>query len=193
MELVDQLSHVGVGITYDRVLRLSAQLGESVMRQFHKEQIRGDVSTTAAVDKINHNPSSTTSKESFHGTGISLFQHPAFASQGVDRSIVIVGGATGQKTVGHLPSYYADVPPVVSSTTKAHGPPSTVASLSREYPDRNTKAECCWRESVRKILALAFDDEENFVNHTMQVTSLLEEKSSTKVPYSPGSTRVPTR
>ncbi|CAC5372614.1 unnamed protein product [Mytilus coruscus] len=31
--------------------------------------------TTAAVDNIDHNPSSTIANDSFHGTGISLFQH----------------------------------------------------------------------------------------------------------------------
>ena len=77
---------------------------------------------------------------------------------------MIFGGAAGQKTVGHLPTYYTDVPPVVSSTTKEPGPPSTVASLSREYPDKNIKAEYCWLESVRKILAFASDDEENSVS-----------------------------
>uniref|UniRef100_UPI00358FEB60 uncharacterized protein isoform X2 n=1 Tax=Myxine glutinosa TaxID=7769 RepID=UPI00358FEB60 len=73
-EVVERLSHLGVSITYDRVLRLSAQLGESVIQQYHKDQVvcppkmRGGVFTTAAVDNIDHNPSSTTSKESFHGT-----------------------------------------------------------------------------------------------------------------------------
>ena len=37
--------------------------------------LRKGLFTTAAVDKIDHNPSSTTSKSSFHGTGISIFQH----------------------------------------------------------------------------------------------------------------------
>jgi len=32
----------------------------------------------STVDNIDHNPSSATSKESFHGTGISLFQHLKF-------------------------------------------------------------------------------------------------------------------
>ena len=31
--------------------------------------------TTAAVDNIDHNLSSTSTNDSFHGTGISLFQH----------------------------------------------------------------------------------------------------------------------
>lgn len=78
-ELVDRLSHLGLSISYDRILRISAQLGSSVCELFHKEQVvcppklRGNVFTTAAVDNIDHNPSSTTAKESFHGTGISLF------------------------------------------------------------------------------------------------------------------------
>lgn len=36
--------------------------------------------TTAAADNIDHNihnPTSTTATSSFHGTGISLFQHPS--------------------------------------------------------------------------------------------------------------------
>ena len=56
---------------------------------------------------------------------------------------------------------------MTNSTTKAPGPPSTVASLSREYPDKNTKAEYCWLENVQKILALASDDEENSVNQSV--------------------------
>ena len=38
--------------------------------------LRKTLFTTSAYDNINHNPSSTTAKESFHGTGISVFQHP---------------------------------------------------------------------------------------------------------------------
>jgi hypothetical protein len=46
------------------------------------------VFTTAAVDNIDHNPSSTTSKSSFHGTGISIFQHPADENDGVERDVI---------------------------------------------------------------------------------------------------------
>ncbi|KAJ8407186.1 hypothetical protein AAFF_G00288620 [Aldrovandia affinis] len=83
-ELVDRLSHLGLSISYDRVLQLSAQMGNSVCQQFHRERVvcppkmRGQVFTTAAVDNIDHNPSATTSKDSFHGTAISLIQHPSY-------------------------------------------------------------------------------------------------------------------
>ena len=68
-ELVDRLYHLGMSISYDRVLSFSTTMGSSVCKQFHREQVvcpprlRGSVFTTAAVDNIDHNPSSTTSKE----------------------------------------------------------------------------------------------------------------------------------
>ena len=82
-----------------------------------------EVFTIASVDNIDHNPSSTTSMVSFHGTGISLFQQPAFPVQGVDHSIVIFGSFASQKIVDNLPSYYTDIPPFHHSTTKAPVPP----------------------------------------------------------------------
>ena len=166
-DLIDRLSNVGVSITYDRILRLSAQLGEAAIQQFNREQVvcpsklRGGVFTTAAVDNIDHNPSSTTSKASFHGTGISLFQHPTFPGQGVDRSIEISGGSASQKTVGKLPNYYTDIQPVQSSTIKTSIPPSTLESLCREKSNQHIRKEYCWLEHVQKTLKCASEDEQN--------------------------------
>jgi len=146
------------------------------------------------VDNINHNPSSTTSKTSFNGTGVLLFQHPAFSGQGVDRSIAIVGGSARQKTISHLPSYYTEVLPVVSITTKAPIPPSTVETLSRKNSNQNTKEEYCWLENVRKIIEYASvcNDGENSVNQSGDNMSPQGKKSSVQVPYSPYSRRVHT-
>ena len=79
--------------------------------------MRSNVFTTAAIDNIDNNPSSTTAKESFRGTAISLLQHPSFTGEGVDRSIAIVGGSgeASSKMVGRLPHYYTDVPPVTTN------------------------------------------------------------------------------
>lgn len=65
------------------------------------------------MDNIDHNPGSTTSKESFHGTGVSLFQHPTFEGEGVDRNIVLAEESErgGCRSVKSLPSLYTDVPP----------------------------------------------------------------------------------
>ncbi|VDI53243.1 Hypothetical predicted protein [Mytilus galloprovincialis] len=52
--------------------------------------IKGKVFTTAAVDIIDHNPSSTTSKSAFHGTGIFIFQHPMKDNIGIRRDELIL-------------------------------------------------------------------------------------------------------
>jgi len=78
--LVDKMFELGLSISYDRVLAISTQLANSVCNQYNvdnvvcPQKLHGDLFTTAAVDNIDHNPSSTTAKDSFHGTGISLFQ-----------------------------------------------------------------------------------------------------------------------
>lgn len=136
-EIVDRLFSLGLSISYDRMLRLSAEMGNSVSQRFHMEQVvcpltmRGSVFTTAAVDNIDHNPSATTAKDSFDGTGISLLQHPNVADEGVDLGIVIIEGNAGSKTVNQLPHFHTDVPPVTSSVKQPNVLTTNVTSLKR--------------------------------------------------------------
>ena len=89
----------------DSVLHLSAEMGNSVCQLFQTEQVvcppilKSNVFTTSAVDNIDHNPSSTTAKYSFHGTGISLIQQSTFAEEGVHRGSIKIGGNGYSKTV----------------------------------------------------------------------------------------------
>ena len=53
-------------------------------------KLRTNLFTTAAVDNIDHNPSSTTATDSFHGTGISMFQHPTAENEGQSRDVVVI-------------------------------------------------------------------------------------------------------
>ena len=50
-------------------------------------KLRRGLLTTGAVDNIDHNPSSTTAKDSFHCTGISLMQHQSHTHGGTDCGI----------------------------------------------------------------------------------------------------------
>ena len=129
---------MGISVSYDRVLSLSTQLGNSACHLYHQEQVvcppkmRGRVFTTATVDSIDHNPSSTTSKQSFHGSAISPVQHPPFHGAGVDHSIIILGGSNERvlKVVDHLPHYYTDAPSITSSIKNTQVPDTNVTSLS---------------------------------------------------------------
>jgi len=158
-ELVYRFYHLDMSISHDRVLSLSATMGSIVCKQFHREQIvcpprlHGSVFTTAAVDSIDHNPSSTTSKESFHGTDISLLQHPTFDGEGRDRSIVLVGEShdISCKSVDHLPHFYTDVPPVTETVKNLTISATIIASLDRESYDQQTK-QYAWLNNTKEVL-----------------------------------------
>ena len=47
--------------------------------------LRDGLFTTGNLDNIDHNPSSTSSKDSFHGTALSITQHRTFDNPGVQR------------------------------------------------------------------------------------------------------------
>jgi len=86
--LVDKLFNLGLSISYDRVLNISTAMGNSICERFKHDDVvcpaklRSDVFMTAAVDNIDHNPSSTTANGAMHGTAISISQHPSQDSIG---------------------------------------------------------------------------------------------------------------
>ena len=80
-DLVNRLHSLGLCISYDRLSTLSTYLGNSVIDQCDKDglvcpsSLRCNLFTTQAVDNIDHNPSSRTAKDLWHGTVISTSQH----------------------------------------------------------------------------------------------------------------------
>ena len=67
-DLVDILFHLGLYISYDRVLSISTDLGNKISHHFQKEdavcppQLKSGLFTTWAVNNIDHNPSSTSAQ-----------------------------------------------------------------------------------------------------------------------------------
>ena len=82
-KLIKQLHRIGISISYDRVLELEDSPAISVCEGFIEDGViaptclRKGLFTVGAIDNLDHNPSSTTSTDSFHGTGICLLQFPA--------------------------------------------------------------------------------------------------------------------
>ena len=130
-KLVDKLYDLGLSISYDRVLSISTSLANSVCKQYTMDKVvcppklRGNLFTTAAVDNIDHNSSSTTAKSNFHGTGISLFQHPTHENPGVDRKIEHLD--TESKTISPLPDCYSEV---LSAMLPSKPPPVPALAVS---------------------------------------------------------------
>ena len=65
-DLIDRLHSLGLSISYDEMLRLSSDVANAVCEHFKETDtvcppnLKTNVFTTAAVDNIDHNTSSTT-------------------------------------------------------------------------------------------------------------------------------------
>ena len=70
--------HLGLSVSYDRILEVENQIATSLCNSTDEiclvrpHQLRHGLFIVGVLDNLDHNPSNATSKESFHGTGISL-------------------------------------------------------------------------------------------------------------------------
>ena len=117
--LLDALHGLGLCISRNRTLTISSDVANSMCARFESEgvvcppQAVTDVFTTDAVDNIDHNPSSTTSQGSFHGTAISHLQHPTQQCPGTPRAVTVTdNNLHGQCALSPLPDAYTLVNPV---------------------------------------------------------------------------------
>ncbi|CAG9773762.1 unnamed protein product [Ceutorhynchus assimilis] len=77
------------------------------------EILRKNIFTVAAIDNIDHNPSSTTSESSFHGTALSVFQLPNLQSHGEKRLLQTMFSTvqkSGRRSLPSLPDCFTVVP-----------------------------------------------------------------------------------
>ena len=80
-KLIMELHELGLSVSYKRVLQLENQIAVAVCEYFRKKsvvcpaQLRKGLFTVGAIDNLDHNPSSTTAKDSFHSTGGAAIVH----------------------------------------------------------------------------------------------------------------------
>ena len=86
--LIDKFHNAGVSVFSKRINQLSHELFNDVCAHFKKEDmvvpsgLHKSVFITKDVDNMNNSPPSSIAKGSFHGTTISLFQHPDSENRG---------------------------------------------------------------------------------------------------------------
>ena len=89
--LVNKFYGLGLSVSDDKVLSISADLGNDTSELYKSEgvvcphHLWHSVFTTAAYNNIDHNPSSNTALGALHGTAISLFKHPCHTNPGEAR------------------------------------------------------------------------------------------------------------
>ena len=138
--LVEMLHDNGFSISYDRVLEISAQLGEAVVTKYVQDgvvcppRLKKELFTTSVLDNIDHNPTATTANTSFHGTSISIFQHPSADKKGETYESFKIREGTKMTTVPELPEYYTNIPPAYFTKKNPDSPQAPAPSLSFQGP-----------------------------------------------------------
>lgn len=155
--LVDRLYELGLCVSYDRVLNITAEIADKVCKQYENDgvvcptQLKGGLFTTAGVDNIDHNPSSKLAKESFHGTAITLTQHPTKENQGEPRQCLQLNNEKVH-TIPHLPEFYATVPPTVPTKSQLHVPsPDGVIILDKSELEPAKDTQLGWLKNVKRL------------------------------------------
>ena len=109
------LFHFGLSISYGRVLDISMDMAIATAQQYESHEVvcplilRKNLFTTAAVDNLDHNPSSATAHDAFHGTGISLFRNRVTESDGVMRPKSELQPGISRKEIPALPESFNNV------------------------------------------------------------------------------------
>lgn len=86
--LIDIFFQLGICISYDRLQTILEDRALLACERYNEEgavcptNLLKGVFTTGAADNIDHDTSSTTAQTCFHGTAISLMQHPEFSFSG---------------------------------------------------------------------------------------------------------------
>ena len=112
--LVNKLCKEGISVSYVRVKQIETSIANQLCRKYHEDEIvcpatlQQTLFTMAAIDNIDHNPSSNTATTSFHGTSISVFQIPETPVQ-IDS--FRLEESTNDLSRALLPSSYTEIRP----------------------------------------------------------------------------------
>ena len=156
-KLVDKLFHLGLCVSYDRMLQVSTEVANTVCRKYSSDDIvcplalEDGLFTLAAIDNIDHNPSSTTAQHSFHGTSISLMQNDSVNNSSYANIPNI--SQQGSKSIQALPASYTEVEPSLLVTKSPPVPPVENLQAMIDMKDLpNVANHSQWLNVVRQSL-----------------------------------------
>jgi len=183
-QLVDKFYQLGLSVSYDRVMQVSTDLGNTVIERYTEECVvcppKLSIFTTGDVDNIDHDPSSRTAKSSFHGTAITLTQHLTANTNGIERNKVIINPETP-----NLPDSYTDVQPVDLHEKKDQFVPKigSVTKPAANLFDHSVESEYQWLGRVEELLNKEKLEEREYISWAAHFASLQQE-----IPRSPAIT-----
>ena len=133
-KMLTQMHELGLSISYTRLLEIQDSITSALCKRFKDEdavcptQLRTGIYSVGALDNIDHNPTATTAKGSFHGTTISIFQFPSDINPGSSREPLVLSSNTDSQD-NSLPDSYRIVPAVNCNLESATVPETTVCEI----------------------------------------------------------------
>ena len=137
---------------------------------------------------MDHNPSSVTSTDSFHGTAHSLCQHPTADNEGQHRGRIQIDKITADKTIPPLPTVYTNILPTKAMPKQVKAPifQGPMRPESHNFvKDRENDEK--WLERVESLMNQGSTNVEEFVSWAAFHTSVQTkpEKLSTQIALMP--------
>jgi len=167
-KLVELLHKYALSLSYKKVLSIEVSFALAIADQIRNNadivcptNLRQHIFTVAALDNLDHNPTSRTANSSFHGTGISVFQFPSSQKPGLDQERLRINlhnpGAGSSGPI--LPRSYTFVPPVGRNLV-TQPPIKDAQPVATSSFDEEKQHEQAWMTAVHDTLYVDSDTEE---------------------------------
>ena len=134
-------------------MQLSADMANKVIAQYQVEgvvcppRLKYGISVTSQLDNVDHNLRSMSTKESFHGTGLSLSCHVTINNpgkdQGIDENITVLK----QRIIDEMPEDYTGVQPAYLLNKNPLSPAELSDSVTEIYANFD-EAEAFWLDAL---------------------------------------------
>ena len=117
--LIEELNKYGISISYKRILEIQNSITNQLCKLYDLQRfvcpprLQENIFTVSAIGNLDHNPSSSTAKNSFHGTGISIFKFQT--NQDDSFKIELSKTSCNNYSPPSLLSYYTNVKPTEST------------------------------------------------------------------------------
>ena len=173
--LIERLHSEGLSVSYDRVMSIRKQIASQICDDYQQKgfvcppSLHSNIFTTAAIDNIDHNLSSTTAKSTIHWTGISIFQHPDEALDEKPSFKLSDAHNSAKLKRLELPAAYIDIQPI-----KPAKPEPPITPITAEHQNQQKTAR---DEAHSWITALSSDS-----NDSPKSFSAFYSRQQTKAP-----------
>ena len=140
---IQEMHNKGMSVSTDRIYAVTAQLCRLVVKRAEEEHVvcpsnlRKDLFTVAAIDNLDVRATSLSGQGEFHGTSISIFQHPTEREGGEIRTFrtsFTDVKAGGERSVPELPDFYSNVPDCVLPSQQPSPAEYSMDAASRMVP-----------------------------------------------------------